>query len=240
MEKGKFIIGCMPLGNMEDMTLRLIRWLAKCDLLVVEQTEYILPLFDEAGISYSNTYIQYNDIDYSGIGSSDDRKKEVIDLVLKYLNSGKNVLMISDEGCPGINDPGFEIMHAVYYNGFDIDVLPGPSVTTTSFIHALSVDSNHNGYGFIFFQSLDSMQDLAGSLANVKDSNNAIVITIQNENFINNNISKTLIEVLGNRSVAICKDLTLSTQNIIKSDLNNMDKFLTEDKNTVVIYSNLF
>ena len=142
MEKiGRLIIGSMPIGNWKDITIRLIEWLRDCNLLVVEHSEHVLPMLSEAGIEYNQNYIEYNDFDYNSNdiekrSAAREKRQKSHNKIIEHLDNGENVLLISDEGSPMINDPGHELVISAYLRGHIIDVLPGPSTITTSYVHA--------------------------------------------------------------------------------------------------------
>jgi 16S rRNA (cytidine1402-2'-O)-methyltransferase len=240
MTKGKLIIGCTPIGNPEDFTLRLIRWLKDCDLLVVEIADHTLSILKNANMEYNKNYIEYNELMFSRTGINDPKMRESKSKIFSYLNDGKSVLLISDEGTPTINDPGFGLIERAYSMGYDIEVLPGPSVVTTSYVHAMSMENNYSGYGFIYLQIMNDAQQLENSLQTIKNVEHAIITTVVNDHFIANGLSKVLENVLGNRSVAICQNITYPDEKIIKTDLKNINQYLGDSLNTIVIYPRLF
>jgi 16S rRNA (cytidine1402-2'-O)-methyltransferase len=237
MEKGKFVIGSMPIGNKEDFTLRLIRWLKSCDLLVIESIKDTIHVLENSNIEYTKNYIEFNDIPESSSGPNKPGRLLATETILSYLKLGKVVLFICDEGTPGINDPGIDIFNIINLNGYDVEILPGPNVVTTAFTHAVSLDNNFNGYGFTFLQPHTDMDILKNTLENLKNVNTAIILTIEPEAFINLNTEKVLLDSLGNRPIAICENMTMYGEKTIKSDIKNLNSFLMREcYRTIVIY----
>lgn len=239
MQIGKLIIGCTPIGDPRDFTLRLCEWLDICDLLVVEHAEHIIPVLEKAKIRYNKNYIEYNDF----ASDSEIRlnlKNEAQEKIMSYLNDGKNVVLISDEGIPTINDPGIELINTAYMSGHIVDILPGASTITTSYIHSKYMDTLFDGYGFTYLEYASSAERLKKMLQGIEKSKHAIITTINNEIFISERMSDILLDYLGNRSVAICQNLTHPTENIVKTDLNNINQYLKHNLNTLVIYPKLF
>lgn len=237
MEKGKLIIGAMPIGNEEDFTLRLLRWLKDCDLLVVESENMTIDFLNTSKIDYNKNYVILTEIPTP----EEKAKKEISKkIIFEYLNSGKNVLFICDEGTPAINDPGNGIFSLAYDLGHKIDVLPGPSVVTTAFIHAFCMDDNFTGYGFTFLQPQFEMNVFKNTLEHQKNINTALVLTIETNTFFDLDMAKVLLDNLGNRSVAICDSMTTSYEKIIKTDLVNVGSFITDRRyRTLVVFPKL-
>lgn len=116
MDKGKLYIVSTPIGNMSDITLRAIEVLKSADYIVAEDTReagkllMLLNLPKKQLISYRD---QIHDRALPGI--------------TKLLNNGQNIALISDRGTPLISDPGFKLVRDLKANGYNIEVVPGPS-----------------------------------------------------------------------------------------------------------------
>ncbi len=113
------IIVPTPIGNLEDITLRSLKALRECDIILCEDTRRTLKLL----IKYSITkkLIRYN-----------EHSEKSITHTLEMLRAGKRIAMVSDGGSPCISDPGRKIVKLAKENGIKVESLPGPSAVITA------------------------------------------------------------------------------------------------------------
>ena len=114
-ESGTLFVVATPIGNMEDITLRALRILGECDLIVCEDTRVAKKLLFKHNISKPLLAIPQRAAD------------EKIRRVFEVLEAGKNVALTTDAGTPGISDPGNEVVEKVIAAGFRVSPVPGPS-----------------------------------------------------------------------------------------------------------------
>jgi len=123
-----FSVIATPIGNLEDITLRALKVLSSCDLILCEDTRMTKRLLDRHNISKATkSYHMHSKI---------SRVDEIIDL----LKEGKNLALVSDAGTPGISDPGAELVSRIrkecsneIMNGsIKIEAIPGPSAVTSA------------------------------------------------------------------------------------------------------------
>lgn len=117
------VVCATPIGNLEDVTLRVVRALAEADLVLCEDTRRARLLLDRHGIRAARlvSYHEHNEA---------RRTAEV----LPRLQAGERVALISDAGLPGINDPGRRVIAAALDAGVTVTVLPGASAVETSLV----------------------------------------------------------------------------------------------------------
>lgn len=113
-----------PIGNLGDITLRGIETLKKCDAIVCEDTRVTGSLLKALDIE-KKELISFH-------GYSDEKKLEII---LRRLQQGEHLVLVSDAGTPGISDPGYAVASMAQANDVSIEVIPGAS----AFLAALSV-----------------------------------------------------------------------------------------------------
>ncbi len=118
---GKLILVPTPVGNLEDITLRSIRMLRECDLILAEDTRVTQILLKHYGIE-KKIYAYHKDNEHKHTARW-----------VKELREGKMICLCTDAGTPAISDPGFYMVRACLENGIEPEVLPGP----TSFVPAL-------------------------------------------------------------------------------------------------------
>ncbi|RAJ13992.1 16S rRNA (cytidine(1402)-2'-O)-methyltransferase [Arenibacter echinorum] len=130
---GKLYIVPTPIGNLEDITLRAIRVLKEVDLILAEDTRTSGKLLHHYSIA---TPMQSHHM---------HNEHKTVEGVVRRLQSGENVALISDAGTPAISDPGFLLTRACVENKIEVDCLPG----ATAFVPAL-VNSGLPNDKFVF------------------------------------------------------------------------------------------
>lgn len=116
---GKLTIVGTPIGNMFDMTIRAIKALREADVILAEDTRRTLKLLKFYRIE-GKQLLSY--------GVHNQTKS--IPSILKLLNEGKKVCLVTDSGMPGVADPGGHLVDACWRKGIELDVAPGPSALT--------------------------------------------------------------------------------------------------------------
>ena len=117
---GKLYLCATPIGNLEDITLRVLRTLKEVDLIAAEDTRNSIRLLNHFEIRTPMTsYHEYNKIDKGHI-------------LVKKMLEGQNIALITDAGTPGISDPGEELTAMCYDAGIEVTSLPGPAACVTA------------------------------------------------------------------------------------------------------------
>ncbi len=117
---GKLYLCATPIGNLKDITLRVIDALKEVDLIAAEDTRHTRKLLTRYGIE--NKLISFHD----------HNEQKVLPRIIGELQEGHSVAQVSDAGMPGIADPGHRLVKAAVEAGIDIEVLPGPSAVMTA------------------------------------------------------------------------------------------------------------
>ena len=117
---GKLYLCATPIGNLEDMTYRVVRTLKEVDLIAAEDTRNSIKLLNHFEIKTPMTsYHEYNKI---------EKGKRLVET----LQEGKDVALITDAGTPGISDPGEELVKMCYEAGIEVTSLPGAAACITA------------------------------------------------------------------------------------------------------------
>lgn len=111
-----------PIGNLQDVTLRVLGVLRECDLVACEDTRHTKILLDRHGITARM------------VSFHDHNEEHRLSMILPLLREGKNVAVVSDAGMPGLSDPGFTLVRACAAEGLPLTVLPGPSAISTALV----------------------------------------------------------------------------------------------------------
>jgi 16S rRNA (cytidine1402-2'-O)-methyltransferase len=131
------VVCATPIGNLEDVTLRVLRELAEADLVLCEDTRHTRGLLARHGIKARLlSYHEHNEA------------KRTVE-VLPRLEAGERVALVSDAGLPGINDPGARLIAAAREAGVPATVLPGPSAVETALVASGLVSERYQFLGYL-------------------------------------------------------------------------------------------
>lgn len=179
-----------PIGNLEDITYRVLRTLKEVDLIAAEDTRNSIKLLNHFQISTPMTsYHEFNKIE------------KAYQLVAK-LKEGKNIALITDAGTPGISDPGEDIVRICYEEGIEVTSLPGAAACIT----ALTM-SGRPTRRFVFEAFLPKeKKERAAVLEELKNETRTIILYEAPHHLLKT--VKELLEVLGDRELTVCRELT--------------------------------
>ena len=187
---GKLYLCATPIGNLEDMTYRVIRTLKEVDLIAAEDTRNSIKLLNHFEIKTPMTsYHEYNKI---------EKGKKLVE----KLQGGANIALITDAGTPGISDPGEELVKMCYEAGIEVTSLPGAAACITAL--TLSGLSTRR-FAFEAFLPADKKEKQA-VLKELEDETRTIIMYEAPHRLL-----KTLQELLcnlGNRRITVCRELT--------------------------------
>lgn len=117
---GVLYIVATPIGNLEDITFRAVRILKECDLIACEDTRHTRKLLNHFGIETQTTsYFEHN-------------KFAKGEFLIRQLEEGKNIALVSDAGTPGVSDPGYNLVVAAVEKGVAVVPIPGPSAAVSA------------------------------------------------------------------------------------------------------------
>jgi 16S rRNA (cytidine1402-2'-O)-methyltransferase len=122
LEPGLYLVPT-PLGNLEDITLRAIRYLKEADLIFAEDTRT------------SRVLLQHLGIDKKVMAHHQHNEHQSAPEVVRLIQAGNAVVLVSDAGTPGISDPGFLLVREALKSDCNVECLPGP----TAFVPALVI-----------------------------------------------------------------------------------------------------
>ena len=188
---GKLYLCATPIGNLEDITYRVLRTLKEVDLIAAEDTRNSIRLLNHFEIKTPMTsYHEYNKID------------KAYQLVAK-MREGKNIALITDAGTPGISDPGEDIVRICYEEGIPVTSLPGAAACIT----ALTMSGlPTRRFAFEAFLPKDKKEHQA-VIEELKTETRTIIIYEAPHHLV-----RTLQELSdtlgGDRRLTICRELT--------------------------------
>lgn len=209
---GKLYLCATPIGNLEDMTFRVIRTLKEVDLIAAEDTRNSIKLLNHFEIKTPMTsYHEYNKI---------EKGKKLIE----KLQEGTNIALITDAGTPGISDPGEELVKMCYEAGIEVTSLPGPAACIT----ALTLSGlPTRRFAFEAFLPSDKKERQA-VLKELVDETRTIILYEAPHRLVKT--LQELLENLGNRRITICRELTKKHETAFVTTLEDAVNYYEENE----------
>ena len=224
--KGTLFIIATAIGNLEDMTWRAIRMLGEVDVLACEDTRRTRKIFERYDVPRPKTILSYHEHNAEKSGTQ----------ILRFLKQGFSVGLCSDAGFPGISDPGYKIVSASLEAGYEIDVIPGPSVVPTALVASGLPTASYLFKGFPPHKSgprkkFIEMEATIPHTLVFFESPHRIHLFLRDA-----------FAILGNRRAAVCMELTKKFQQVHRDFLADPSEMFAERKPkgeiTVVIAGN--
>lgn len=205
--QGKLYLCATPIGNLEDITYRVLRTLKEVDLIAAEDTRNSIKLLNHFDIHTPMTsYHEYNKIE----------KAEVL---IRKMQEGINIALITDAGTPGISDPGEDLVRMCYEAGIEVTSLPGPAACIT----ALTL-SGLPTRRFCFEAFLPSdKKERQAVLAELVNETRTIIMYEAPHRLVKT--LNELLETLGNRKMTLCRELTKKHETAFASTIEDILKF---------------
>jgi 16S rRNA (cytidine1402-2'-O)-methyltransferase len=199
-----------PIGNLEDVTLRVLRELREADLVLCEDTRHTRRLLQRHGIEAKlRSYHEHNEA---------QRTAEV----LPRLEAGERVALVSDAGLPAISDPGARLVAAALEAGLPVTVLPGASAVETALVAS--------GFGTDRFQFLGYLPRGAGERRALWDElahwPHAAVGFESPQRLAG--LLASLAEALPERPVAVCRELTKRFEEVARGSAKQLAERFSE------------
>ena len=211
MNLGKLYLVPTPIGNLKDITLRALEVLKFVDIVAAEDTRQTLKLLNYFEIKKSlMSYHKHNE---------QEKSEDIIEL----LKEGHNIAIVTDAGTPGISDPGAVIVKKCINENIDFEVLPGATAITTALVYSGLDTTKFLFRGFIPRENKER-KILLNEIKDVKES----IILYESPYRVVSTL-ETLLEYLGNRNIAICRELTKLHEEIKRGKI---DELIDYFKNT--------
>jgi len=200
-----------PIGNLEDITYRVVRVLGEVDLIAAEDTRHSIKLLNHFDIKTPMTsYHEFNKV---------DKAKYLVGELL----GGKNIALVTDAGTPGISDPGEELVKQCIEAGIKVVPCPGAAAC----INAL-IMSGKPTRRFCFEAFLPSdKKERALVLEELKDESRTIIIYEAPHRLLKT--VKLLMETLGDRKVSVCRELTKTHEEMVATTFAGILDMYDED-----------
>ena len=201
---GSLYIVATPIGNLEDITLRAIRILKEVDLIAAEDTRHTLKLLNHLEISKPMiSYHRHNE-------------GERTDDLIKELEEGKHIALVSDAGSPGICDPGEEIIKRCIEKNIKIIPIPGACAMVNALI-ASGVSTKE--FSFLGFLPLNK-KTRREKLEEIKNSNKTTILYEAPHKL--KNTLKDLSDIVENRKMVLARELTKIHEEYIRGTVDEL------------------
>ena len=209
---GKLYLCATPIGNLEDITLRVLRTLKEVDLIAARDTRNSIKLLNHFDIKTPMTsYHEYNKIDKAYV-------------LINKMREGQNIALITDAGTPGISDPGEELAAMCCEAGIEVTSLPGPAACITAL--TLSGLSTRR-FAFEAFLPADKKERKI-ILEELKNETRTIIIYEAPHRLVRT--LEELREALGNRRMTLCRELTKKHETAFHTTIEALITFYTTEK----------
>lgn len=200
-----------PIGNLSDITSRVVETLREVDLIAAEDTRNSIKLLNHFDIKTPMTsYHEFNKYDKAD------------ELVMK-MQSGLNVALITDAGTPAISDPGEILVKKCHDAGISVTSLPGACACITAL--TLSGLSTRR-FSFEAFLPSDK-KERAAILEELKNETRTIIIYEAPHHLLST--LKELFDSLSDRNITLCKELTKKFENINRTTIKEAIEYYTEN-----------
>ena len=187
---GTLYLCATPIGNLEDITFRVLRTLKEADLIAAEDTRNTIKLLNHFEIKTPMTsYHEYNKVDKAAY-------------LVNKLIEGTNIALVTDAGTPGISDPGEEIVRQAYEAGIRVTSLPGACACITAL--TLSGLSTRR-FAFEAFLPTDKKERKAILNSLITETRTTIIYEAPHHLL---STLEELYNTIGDRKITLCRELT--------------------------------
>jgi 16S rRNA (cytidine1402-2'-O)-methyltransferase len=193
-----------PIGNLEDVTLRVLRELAEADLVLCEDTRRTRILLDKHGIvARLESYHRHNEASRTASA-------------LERLRRGERLALVSDAGLPGVNDPGARLVSAAAESGLPVTVLPGPSAVETALVVSGLVGERYQFVGYLPRREAE-LRRMAGELSSYPYA----VVVFESPRRLPRTLA-LLAEAMPDRPTAVCRELTKRFEEVVRGPISDL------------------
>ena len=210
--EGKLYLCATPIGNLEDITFRVVRTLKEVDLIAAEDTRNSIKLLNHFEIKTPMTsYHEFNKI-------------EKAEYLVGLMKQGRNIALITDAGTPGISDPGEELVKICYRDGIEVTALPGAAAC----VNALAV-SGLPTRRFCFEAFLPADKKKRNEiLESLKNETRTIIIYEAPHHLLKT--LRQLLDTIGDRNISLCRELTKKYETIHRNTISGAIDYFTANE----------
>lgn len=209
---GKLYLCATPIGNLQDMTPRVIEALQSVDVIAAEDTRNSIKLLNHFDIHTPMTsYHEYNKV---------EKAKQLVEQML----SGQNIALITDAGTPAISDPGEVLVQMCHENNISVTSLPGPAACITAL--TLSGLSTRR-FCFEGFLPADK-KEKAEVLKELAEESRTMILYEAPHHLVRT--LQELYETVGQRKITLCRELTKKFETVMPTTLEDALRYYEENE----------
>lgn len=206
---GRLFVVATPIGNLADITCRAVETLRDVDAIVAEDSRHSRRLLDHYDIETPFTLSYYQ-------GAGEERRGEIV----SKLHGGQDLALISDAGTPLISDPGFKLVRRAREEGIRIIGIPGPSAVVT----CLSISGQPTD-SFVFSGQAPKKKNKKRKFLESLRTRRETTVFYDSPHRVEDTL-EVLTEVLPNRSITVCRELTKEYEQALKGTARKVLKRL--------------
>lgn len=209
---GTLYLCATPIGNLEDITMRVIRTLKEVDLIAAEDTRNSIKLLKYFEIDTPMTsYHEFNKIDKARV-------------LVEKMMEGQNIALITDAGTPAISDPGEELVKMAYEAGITVTSLPGACACVTALTMSGLATRRFAFEAFLPAEKREKKQ----ILENLVNETRTMVIYEAPHRLVRT--LQELLDTLGDRKITVCRELTKKHETAFRTTLQGALDYYTENE----------
>jgi 16S rRNA (cytidine1402-2'-O)-methyltransferase len=204
---GRLVVCPTPIGNLEDVTLRVLAALRSADVIACEDTRHTRVLLDRHGIQAPLiSYHEHNERSRSGE-------------LVQRIRDGAVVALVSDAGMPLVSDPGFVVVGAVVDAGLRVEVLPGASAVLVALVASALPSHSWRFAGFLPRKAGELREAFGGADTLVAfESPRRVAASLD-----------VLAGVDATRAVAVCRELTKLHEEVVRGTASELASRYAQD-----------
>ena len=201
-----------PIGNLEDMTYRVVRVLSEVDLIAAEDTRQSVKLLNHFDIKTPLTSYYEHNKDVKG------------PQLIKLLQEGKDIALVTDAGMPGISDPGEDLIKLCYENNVPVTVVHGPTAVVTALVL-----SGLNSRSYIFEGFLPrNKKQRAEVLERLVDESRTTVFYEAPHHLVDT--LDSIYKTVGDRNIAVARELTKKHETVNRGAVGEVLEYFKENE----------
>jgi len=213
---GRLVVCPTPIGNLEDVTLRVLRVLREADLVACEDTRQTAKLLARHGIEAKLvSYHQHNER---------RRARELVERIAR----GDVVALASDAGTPGLSDPGAVVVGACIEAGLAVEVLPGPAAAVTALVASGLPSERWRFVGFLPRREGELRRALGAA-------GEETLVAYESPRRVGGTL-RVLAELDPERPVAVCRELTKLHEEVVRGPARELaERFASGTRGEIVL-----
>lgn len=206
-----------PIGNLEDITLRALNILKEVDVIFAEDTRT------------TSILLKHYNINKKLLASHLYNEEKMITKEIEYLKANKNIAIVSDAGTPVISDPGYILVQSAIKEGYNVVCLPGPTAIIPAVVMSGLAGGPFTFYGFLNSKEAKRKKEIESL------KNNIYPIVFYEAPHRLMKTLKNIYEILGNRQIAIVREISKKYEEVIRDNIENIIKNIDTIKGEIVI-----